>query len=208
MIKEGTGTFLPDVAPFAGLIVYDDQHFSRLKQFLSPDRTVALVTAEKIAIPADWKIVATDMLYQMECKNKVIMDINGSIPIDPLNETHISQMIELTKLTKPGPFLQRTIEFGRYHGILEDDRLVSMAGLRFGAEGYREISAVCTHPDYTGRGYGGQLMKHMMNEIIYMNQFPFLHVRQSNTGAINLYARLGFIIRQEMYLNVIRPMII
>jgi hypothetical protein len=37
--------------------------------------------------------------------------------IVPLTEKDIPEMIALTRLTKPGPFGTRTIEFGNYEGI-------------------------------------------------------------------------------------------
>ena len=34
-----------------------------------------------------------------------------------------------------------------------------MAGQRLQAPGYTEVSAVCTHPDFRGRGYGSFLLQ-------------------------------------------------
>ena len=47
---------------------------------------------------------------------------------------------------------------GQYLGIFDGDRLVAMAGERMTLAGFVEVSAVCTHPDYRGRGYAKQLV--------------------------------------------------
>jgi hypothetical protein len=62
-------------------------------------------------------------------------------------------MIALTDLVFPGFFRPRTLEMGSYLGIYDGRRLAAMAGERMRLDGYQELSAVCTHPDYTGRGY-------------------------------------------------------
>ena len=67
------------------------------------------------------------------------------------------EMIELTTLTKPGPFGPRTHELGTYIGIRDGARLAAMAGERLKVPGFTEISAVCTHPDFLGKGFAGVL---------------------------------------------------
>ena len=101
-------------------------------------------------------------------------------------------MVALADLTRPGPFGTRTIEFGHYHGIFENGKLVAMTGQRLHVGNYTELSAVCTHPDHLGKGYAASLMTHQLNLILSHGQQPFLHVRADNTRAIALYERLGF----------------
>jgi predicted GNAT family acetyltransferase len=113
-------------------------------------------------------------------------------------------MIELTALTKPGPFSTRTHELGTYFGIREGGKLVAMAGERLKVPGYTEVSAVCTHPEHTGKGYARVLMIEVMRGIRQRGETPFLHVRQDNERAIALYERLGFIKRHRGHFAVIR----
>ena len=101
-------------------------------------------------------------------------------------------MVELAMLTKPGPFGTRTQDLGTYLGIRSEGKLVAMAGERLKVPGYTEISAVCTHPDHTGKGYAGILMTEVMGGIRDRGEISFLHVRCDNTRAIALYERLGF----------------
>ncbi len=82
-------------------------------------------------------------------------------------------MLTLTQLTNPGPFAARTIDFGHYYGIFEGDKLVAMAGQRLHAFEYAEISAVCTHPDHSGRGYARELLLHQLHRIQTAKNIPF-----------------------------------
>jgi predicted GNAT family acetyltransferase len=110
-----------------------------------------------------------------------------------------AEMIGLTKLTKPGPFGKRTHELGTYLGIRRERKLVARAGERLKIPGHTEVSAVCTHPDYTGRGYARILMIEVMRRILDRGETPFLHVRRDNERAIQLYQKLGFTTRAVLY---------
>jgi predicted GNAT family acetyltransferase len=135
---------------------------------------------------------------------------NGRVPppvehtIVDLNVSHVQEMLALTELTKPGPFGRRTPELGSYLGVREAGQLVAMAGERLRLPEYTEISAVCTHPDYRGRGYAGSLVSALMQRITGRDETPFLHVRTENVGARRLYERLGFDTRTMMSIAVVR----
>jgi predicted GNAT family acetyltransferase len=120
-----------------------------------------------------------------------------------LTDEHIPQMLALTALTNPGPFAERTIDFGHYQGIFDGDKLVAMAGQRLHPGNYAEISAVCTHPDYLGRGYARQLLLQQVQRIKANDETPFLHVRDDNERAINVYKSLGFETRTAIYFYVL-----
>ena len=107
-------------------------------------------------------------------------------------------MLALTKLTNPGPFAQRTIEFGNYYGFFEGDELVAMAGQRMHIGDHVEVSAVCTHPDHLGKGYAGILLTEQIKRVIKAGSTPFLHVLDDNYGAIRVYERVGFKARIQM----------
>jgi predicted GNAT family acetyltransferase len=126
----------------------------------------------------------------------------GAEEIDPLRLTckDDSAMVALTTLAFPGFFRQRTCEMGTYYGIRLDGELVAMAGERLALPGLREISAVCTHPAHTGRGYAKKLMTCLMREHASAGFRSFLHVSKSNTRAIALYERLGFRVARSVSL--------
>ena len=113
-------------------------------------------------------------------------------------------MLDLVALTEPGPFRPRTIEMGAYYGHFEGADLVAMAGERLGFDGYTEISAVCTHPDVRGRGFGSALTHHVASEIMAREEQPFLHVAEANAGARRVYEKLGFVLRQRVEVVVVK----
>jgi predicted GNAT family acetyltransferase len=81
--------------------------------------------------------------------------------------------------------------------------LVALAGERLRLTGFTEVSAVCTHPAFRGRGYGNALMSKVMSGILNRNETPFLHVKTDNP-ATALYQKLGFQIRAQLHLAVIQ----
>jgi len=121
----------------------------------------------------------------------------------PLGAADVPEMLELVAQTEPGPFLTRTIELGDYLGIRRDGTLIAMAGERFQLDGWTEISAVCTKPDHRGRGLASRLVGALIARIQLRSQRAFLHVLNTNTGAIRLYEELGFRVRQTATLTVV-----
>ena len=113
-------------------------------------------------------------------------------------------MLALTKLTNPGPFASRTIDFGHYYGVFDGGKLVAMAGQRMHIEDYTEISAVCTHPDYLGRGYAKQLLLGQIHRMRAAGNIPILHVRKNNERAVKVYESIGFTPRTTIHFNILQ----
>lgn len=118
--------------------------------------------------------------------------------IIPLGDRDAPEMVALAELTRPGPFRVNTHKLGRFIGVRDGTRLIAMAGERMHADDFVEISAVCTHPDYRGRGYGAALMRVVGQRILSEGAIPFLHTYTNNVGAIKLYRKLGFEARCEV----------
>ncbi|WP_245570631.1 GNAT family N-acetyltransferase [Arenimonas composti] len=68
----------------------------------------------------------------------------------------------------------------------------------------RELSAICTHPDFTGRGYARRLTCLLANDILASGRLPFLHVAHHNTHAKGLYGRIGFRTRRDIAFHSLR----
>lgn len=183
--------FDEEVSPFVGFATDNSTGFQELYDLLPPDRRILYATPTEIKEPAGWEFRAQISGLQFVFLEGAMPTTPAIIPA-PLNESHVQEMIQLTALTKPGPFDKRTIEFGHYHGIFENGRLAAMTGQRMHVYQHTEISAVCTHPDFLGKGYAAALILHQLHQILSQNQQPFLHVRDDNDRAIALYERLGF----------------
>jgi len=198
---ESVRYFPGEISPFVGMKEFDKRSFSLLADLLPPKRVSVMITAREVPIPRSWKIIHQSVILQLVAKNPK-KPANLPEEIVPLKKENVPQMLELTKMTNPGPFAERTIEFGNYKGIFHDKQLVAMAGYRMHANQYIEISAICTHPDHTGKGYGSALTLYQAQQILEQGNIPFLHVRKDNENAIRLYEKSGFVVRSDMHLNV------
>jgi len=116
---------------------------------------------------------------------------------------HLPQVLALVGITQPGPFAERTIELGEYYGHFDSGHLVAMAGERMHAGHLREISGVCTHPSFHGRGLARRLIERVVRLQMQRNQLPFLHVMGDNLPARRLYERIGFRHHQEQVMRVV-----
>ena len=148
------------------------------------------------ALGSDWEVLREARITQMIRRDRAPLD-EGSVEVRSLAAADVGDMLELVELTQPGPFRPRTIELGRYIGIREGARLAAMAGERMWAGDYREVSAICTHPDVRGRGLARALIGRVVNRMLRAAQPPFLHVYSTNTTAIDVYLALGFVRRAE-----------
>src|SRR5688572_1081860 len=206
-VKSGdVGCYLPEIAPFAGMKVFNEANLKKLFEFIPADRSVAISSLNRMDHDeSKWKLLQPMDVTQMVYEHPLNTFTNRNSPlIVPLTEEHVPQMMELTALTRPGPFLQQTIRFKNYFGIFIGDRLAAMSGQRMHPMPYMEVSAVCTNPDFRGKGYAKALMLHVMKIILDNSFTPFLHVLSDNTNAIELYKTIGFKTRKQIFVDVIR----
>lgn len=188
-----------EVSIFTGLPEATPANFQSLYEIVPAEGFFGYISMDEIDIPAPWNIVACMDCLQLVCDGDLIKrEKTSEATLTPLTKQDVPAMLELTKLTNPGPFSIRTIELGHYQGIFDGNRLVAMAGQRLNPAPYAEISAVCTHPDYLGKGYAAQLLSAQVNRIKAAGGIPFLHVLTKNSRAISVYESLGFKIRKQV----------
>ncbi len=194
--------FQPDVTSLAGFPEPNEQAFASLAALMADGTASALFLRSPQDPPSGWDIVAAMPLLQMVLNDS--RRISPAAPVDELAESDAPEMLALATLTQPGPFGMRTHELGNYAGIRCEGQIVAMAGERLRVEGYTEISAVCTRPEYLGRGFAAGLIGVVTERIRSRGETPLLHVRWNNTRAIKLYRRLGFETRVELHALVLR----
>lgn len=196
--------FVREVGPLAAFEQLGDEGYESLAGLVGDDATIGVFLNDPYEPRPGWEFIAGAPLLQMVCQNGAAPFSNGPTKSETLGAEDSPEMIELTALTKPGPFGPRTHELGYYVGVRDGGKLVAMAGERLKVPGHTEISAVCTHPNYLGKGYAGMLMSEVMRAIHDRKETAFLHVRADNVRAIGLYERLGFCVRWRGHFAVLR----
>jgi ribosomal protein S18 acetylase RimI-like enzyme len=200
---EWARRYPPDVAPFGAVAAHDQRSFASLVDLIPSGEVVALLGEPPMHMEPwvrRWQATVVQMVYD----GTALEAVDQRVAISPLSSADVPAMLQLVEDTHPGPFLPRTIELGRYLSVRQEGQLAAMAGERFHLPGYREISAVCTHPSFQRRGYAKQLMLQLMHEIQAEGEVPMLHVVSGNDGALALYEALGFKRRSELALHVLQ----
>jgi predicted GNAT family acetyltransferase len=180
-----------DMGFFAGMPAYDKEKIQQLHGICQPGQRIILFPPDRIAVDTSWNVLNDHELLQMAYTTKAIPEAQES-NLTELGNENLPAMLDLVAVTKPGPFLSRTIDFGGYLGIFQGDRLVSMAGKHLCPDPYVEVSAVCTHPDFGGMGFSYQVLQRVIQDINQSGKVPVLHVYPENLPAIKLYTKLGF----------------
>ena len=195
--------YRPEYTRIAALSDASAESYGALAELGSRGETLFHI-AQAVALPEPWRLVREGMMAQMVHDGSPMpaARLDG---IEVLGERDAAAMVDLAELTRPGPFAQRTHAFGGYVGIREGERLVAMAGQRMAVPGFREVSAVCTHPELRGRGYAGVLMRRVIAKILARGEIAFLHTYSDNAGAISLYESLGFRPRATLIMRALKP---
>ncbi len=197
--SEGGATakcFLADVSPFAAAKDVSPAAVAALGALVPAEGDISLLQVTPPAPPPG--IVVSMGALGVQMVARAMTKKEKSFVIEQLSDDNAAEMLGLATLTRPGPFRSRTHALGRFVGIRDNGKLVAMAGERLQTDEFIEISAVCTHPDYRGRGYGAALLRAVGARIIADGSTPFLHSYADNTAAITLYKSLGFEQRCEV----------
>ena len=193
-----------EIGPLSALKTPTPEAYADLARII-PDGDIAVLFLDEPAQPPpDWQLLRDGALIQMLCST-VPDTPRIAEPIIPLAAPDFPEMLSLAALTEPGPFRDKTPTLGGFFGIRVDGRLAAMAGQRLSPTGFTEVSAVCTHPDFRGRGYALALVATVARNIHAGSRTPFLTSFAANTGAIRVYQQAGFVHRRNFELAVLKP---
>lgn len=195
VMSGDAGRYPADVAPFVAVGSDDTQAAEQLRGLVDIAESVYLVGLAP-PLTSGWRVQQQAAVVQMICRARIHPRPGPTITL--LSQAHRADMLALTALVFPGFFRLRAIEMGRYLGIYVAGALAAMAGERMCMDGYQEISAVCTHPDFLGRGFAAQLVAALSNASLERGFAPFLHVSRENVRAKSLYERMGFVERADL----------
>jgi ribosomal protein S18 acetylase RimI-like enzyme len=192
-----------DIGPLSALQEPTAEAYTDLAAIVPEGDVAVLFLENQSAAPAGWQLLRGGALVQM-VSPAVPAQPPLSMAIVPMEPADYPEMLTLTALTEPGPFRDHTAQLGGYLGIRVDGRLAAMAGQRLAPAGFAEVSAVCTHPDFRGRGYAQALVAAVTRDIHAAGRVPFLTSFEDNTGAIRVYQQVGFVHRRTFQLAVLK----
>jgi predicted GNAT family acetyltransferase len=194
--------YAADVNLFASACDDTPAALAALADLVRPGERVFVLQVPEIVVPAGLISVKAAKGVQMIATRRFRAG-GADEDIVELTDADAAEMLALATLTEPGPFLTRTHTMGTFRGIRIDGRLAAMAGERLRFPGHTEVSGVCTHPDFRGRGLARRLSTTVAAGIESRGELPFLHAWTANRAAIALYESLGFEIRAEVDVKVL-----
>jgi predicted GNAT family acetyltransferase len=195
--------FVPDVNLFASACDDSPAALAALSGLVKPDETLFILQVPPIVLPPDFTVVKEAKGVQMVATRPITPEATFD-EITTLGDEDAPEMLALAELTEPGPFLRRTHAMGHFLGIRIGGRLAAMAGERMRFPGYTEVSGVCSHPDFRGRGFARRLSTAVAARIEARGDRPFLHAWKTNHAAISLYEGLGFKLCAEVNVAVLK----
>jgi predicted GNAT family acetyltransferase len=189
--------FVRDVNVFASPCDDSPAALAALADLVRPGESVYLLQTPRIAVPPGLVAVREAQGLQWVAPRETPF-ASARDDMVPLGDDDAPEMLALARLTEPGPFLPRTHVMGSFLGIRIGGRLAAMAGERMRFPGYTEVSGVCTHPDFRGRGLARRLSAAVAHRIQARGDRAFLHAWKANRAAVSLYEGLGFVLRTEV----------
>jgi ribosomal protein S18 acetylase RimI-like enzyme len=206
LVNGAVRKYPAEVAPFAafakGLPTSEAIH--RLHALMQPGEMCYVIADKPLDENPGLASEGSLLTVQMAWPEGLTIPESGAREIVPLPCADAPEMMELIEIAFPGFFRERTCLMGPYSGIREDGKLIAMAGDRLVTDKLREISGLCTHPEHTGKGLATQLILHKLREHRERGYSSFLHAAASNTRAIPIYERLGFMHTRQFLLQRVR----
>ncbi|WP_207004079.1 GNAT family N-acetyltransferase [Trinickia mobilis] len=189
-----------DISPLAALEnPLTTESWAALADIVEVGERIGLSGIRSESVPDGWETEWCYPFLQMICTRKSFRAPSSGTAAPMMRELCLSDgaaMVNLARLTQPGPMEERTVTIGRYLGIFDENAsLIAMAGERVRLDGFTEVSGVCTHPDHRGKGYANVLVASLTKQIVERGDTAFLHVKDGNSGAARVYEKLGFSVR-------------
>jgi ribosomal protein S18 acetylase RimI-like enzyme len=185
----------PSIAPFVAMASADIVPDLEPAHRLGLGDQAYFVGACPSSLTGGWRIVSRSQILQLFPGAGLEIDEDAGMILGLADRV---AMRELTHIAFPDFFRERTPELGLYLGIYEGERLIAMAGERLALPGLQEISGVCTHPDFAGKGHARRLTRALMARHRRRGIGSFLHVSEGNAVARRLYESMGFTVRASL----------
>lgn len=122
-----------EIGPLCGISEQTPAAYEALRSLAGPDGVQVLFLEEPPVERPGWTRVRGGVLSQMVFAGRDLPKpsaLPSNVELRILTSADIPAMVELAKLTEPGPFRRRTCELGVFCGIFASGRLLAMAGQR------------------------------------------------------------------------------
>ncbi len=187
--------YKPDIVPFGAVVRPNAEAFKDLVPLLMAGEEIYLTldAGETMSATSGLMLVSSLPCLQMRFIGAPFEETNDPMVI-PLGRANTDEILDLKLRAFPGFFGRRAPELGNFFGIRDpaSGRLVAMGGERLATYRDREMSAICTDPEHSGKGYAARLVRTIVRHQAYQGSSSLLHVTATNKRAIALYEHLGF----------------
>ena len=192
---EGFKCYHPDYCPFVGFIdrTHSNNNLAKYATLVEKFFVVGNKPLYSKPLTLHNDLVCNQMVLRQAIKTELPSPI-----VELVTKQQKIDLSVLINLVQPGYFKDKTAQLGNYFGIYKNGQLIAVTGQRMRMHKFIEVSAVVTHPAHIRKGYAKQLVIHTTNQIFKHNCTPYLHVAETNEGAIKLYEKLGFVTRRKI----------
>ncbi len=118
------------------------------------------------------------------------------LPTERLSTDNLDEVDRFYQVTPAGAWNPRQLDLGPFHGIRQNNVLVSICGtigVYKASPGVAVIGNLATLPSYRQRGFGTSVLCEVINDLFQHYHYVTLLVESDNINAIRIYERLGFI---------------
>ncbi|HEY9258409.1 GNAT family N-acetyltransferase [Chitinophaga sp.] len=196
--------YKPGIVPFVAVGDTQSDSLKELDPWMNAGETFFII-GDLPTLPQGWVVEHELPCAQMVLESSMppMMD-DENITVSLLGEADATDMFNLINSLQPGYYNKDTRLLGNYYGIRQEGALVAMAGERMRLTGFTELSAICTHKDYSGRGYAQRLINRLCQQHAAAGTVSYLHVSLANERAIRIYEHMGFEQRREIIFRRVR----
>ncbi|MEV4885206.1 GNAT family N-acetyltransferase [Chitinophaga ginsengisegetis] len=181
-----------EIAPFIAARQTNNGSIAALDTLIDAGETFYII-GELPVLPGSWTVENELPCAQMVRRTMPPpLSEEDAAMVSLLGPEDAGDMYELINSIQPGFFNHGTRLMGNYYGIRHNGQLIAMAGERMQLTGFTELSAICTHPEHTGRGYAQKLITQLCYQHAGAGITSFLHVTRTNERAVRLYEHMGF----------------
>ena len=147
------------------------------------------------ALSTTYELEPHGAYYKMALVDETLIENQDSSGVVRLSMKDLPIIQKLYQESYPGNWFDpRMLETGQYFGIMEQNRLASIAGIHVYSPEYQvaALGNITTHPASRNRGYGARVTAALCHSLCNEGIRVGLNVKADNKAAITCYQKIGF----------------